>query len=141
MSKLKMTPCIDPVTAKSVSRTGDRPGKTSGRTRLTAQKAPSDHGSNHRANDRSGREIRKPMDSRGDPYADVESVGDGHTAQPPLLWEEGEYRGGHRECDGSVRGRPAPEDPAAQEAEAKRMANIRAQTARRMNAARDHFIS
>jgi len=80
-----------------------------------------DHGSNDRANDRSGREIREPMDGHGDTHANIESVENRHQTQPPLFRTEREHRHGHGESDGGMRRRPAPENSTAQKAEVEDM--------------------
>ena len=37
--------------------------------------------------ERPGHEIRKPMDSHGNPKAGITSVGDGQVAEPLLSWK------------------------------------------------------
>ena len=99
-----------------------------------------DHGSDDRANDRSGREIREPMDGHGDTQADIASVEDRHQTQPPLLRTEREHRHGHGEGDGGMRRRPAPENSTAQPAEAEDMTDVRADAVRRVDATRNRFV-
>jgi len=62
------------------------------------------------------------MDGHGDADADIERIGDRHIPQPPSFRKEREERDGHGERDGGMRGRPTPEDPAAQEAESEDVA-------------------
>ena len=81
------------------------------------------------------------MDGHGDAQADIAGVEDRHPAQPPLFRAEREHRHGHGEGDGGVRRRPAPENPAAQPAEAEDMTDVRANAVRRMNASRERLVS
>ena len=105
------------------------------RLRLVAQEALADRGPYGRSDDCSGREIRGPMNGQGDADADIERVGDRDIPPPPLFRNEREHRDGHCERDGGMRGRPAPENPAAQEAEAENVAQIRACAVRGMDTA------
>lgn len=79
------------------------------------------------ANDCAGHEIGEPMDGHGDAEADVEGVGHGQPAQPAVFGKQGEDGGGHGKGNGGVRGRPAPEDSAAQEAELEPVAEVGAE--------------
>jgi len=58
-----------------------------------------------------------------------------------LLREKPEDRDGHCEGDGRVRGRPAPKDPAAQQAEFENMGQVRADAVRRMGTTCNRFVS
>ena len=95
-------------------------------------KTSPDHGSDDRANDRSGHEIREPMDGQGDTQADIKGVEDRHTTQPPWFRTEREHRHGHGESNGGMRRRPAPENAAAQKAEVEDMTEVVADNARWM---------
>ena len=86
---------------------------------LTAQIVLSDHSSYGRADDRAGREIRTPMDSHGNSDANIESIAHRYVPHPPLFRKERENRGCHCERYRGMRGRPPPEDSAAQEAESE----------------------
>ena len=81
------------------------------------------------------------MDGQGDTQADIAGVEDRHPTQPPLFRTEREHRRSHGEGDGGVRRRPAPENPAAHPAEAEDMTDVRADAVRRMDAARERFVS
>ena len=70
------------------------------------------------------------MNGHGDADANLESVGDRQTAEPPLFREERQYRGGHGERDGRVGRRPTPEDPASEETKSEIVANIGADNVR-----------
>ena len=100
-----------------------------------------DHDSDDRADDRSGHEIREPMDGHGDTQADIAGVEDRHPTQPPLFRTEREHCHGHSEGDGGVRRRPAPENSTAQPAEAEDMTDVLADTVRRMNATRNCLVN
>jgi len=83
------------------------------------------------------------MDRHGHAKSDVKRVKDDHPPQPVLLGKEREHRERHGKGDGGVRGRPAPEHPAAQDAELERMADVHAARFMevRVNPAREGLVS
>ncbi len=68
---------------------------------FSAQKVLPDHGADGRSDNRSGREIREPMDGHGNAHADIERVSDSQIPKPPLFRQEPKHRKGHGECCGA----------------------------------------
>jgi len=98
------------------------------------------HSPYHGTKDRSGCEVREPVNGHGDADPDIEGVGDRRIAQPPLLRGQREYRDCHGEGDGRMGGRPAPEDAAAQEAKPEYVAQVSTDVVGEVDPARDGFI-
>jgi len=80
------------------------------------------------------------MDGHGDAQADIERIEDCHPTQPPLFWIKCEHRHGHGKSDGGVGRWPAPENSPAQKTEVEDMAEVRADSVRRMGAAREGLV-
>jgi hypothetical protein len=73
------------------------------------------------------------MDGRGDPKANVQSVGDRDGPQPSLLFRtQDKHCDRHGKGNGRVRSWPAPKDSAAQQAESEDMGQVWANRVRRM---------
>ena len=108
---------------------------------LTAQEILSYHYPDHRSEDRSGQEVRVPMDGHGDADAHVKGVDDRYTPQPPLFRPKREDRDAHGKRNRRMRGRPTPEDSAAQNAESENVAQIGTHAVRGMDAARERLVN
>ena len=109
-------------------------------TGLTAQETLPYHYPDHRSEDRSGQEVRAPMDGHEDADAHVKGVDYRYTPQPPLFRPKREDRDAHGKRDRRMRGRPTPEDSAAQKAESENVAQIGTHAVRGMDAARERLI-
>src|ERR1035437_3255902 len=108
---------------------------------LAPREASPHHDADDSPDERSGHEIRKPMDGHANPKADIESIADCQIAEPLLSGKKPKDSDSHREGDGRVGGWPAPKDPTAQKTEFENMRQVRADAMRRMGTTGKSFVS